>query len=90
MSDEITEAQIRQKIALMNDDEFDQLVRETRPPKLEKGTHVPNLGNRPTAPSPEDHLTALERQGRWDEAMQTKASQLHQLMNEQSRRTWNQ
>lgn len=37
MSDEITEALIRQKIALMSDDEFDRLVRNTRPPKVDRG-----------------------------------------------------
>ena len=37
MADEYTEALIRQRVAEMSAAEFDQLVRDTRPPEVDRG-----------------------------------------------------
>lgn len=73
---------VEQRLSEMGDDELDALIAKTRAPN---GGHVPNAGQQPSQPPEADHLAALEREGRWGEAMQIKTAQLARQISEQNR-----
>lgn len=72
MPDDYTEALIRQRVAEMSAAEFDQLVQETRPPK------VAHTGN---------DIAAAEAEGRWDDAMAMKSADLWRQIKDQNSQT---
>lgn len=74
----IDDAALEQRIAELDDDQFDQLVARTRPPHIAKGTHVPGVGNQPTPPT--DQIRAAEQAGDWKQAFNLKAAQLNRLL----------
>jgi hypothetical protein len=81
----IDDAALEQRIAELDDDSFDALVARTRPPRLPKGNHVPQVGNTPSGVVKDAAtIAAAEAAGDWQTSFALKSAQLSKLMHKRT------